>query len=228
MFAPADSWTLPSHLYLVSGVVGDVRNPHDPMSCTSDLSAERGDRQGARRTDRRSTVDRHHATPLRARRRVGVLRRRRHVHRPALPRRHDETTAGSRTRSPGFTTVHADAPGREHPDARALLHAAAGRHAALGLVGHAGARPSASTRPATDRDGQAYVTRVVNAVMRGPRLEPHGDLPDLGRLGRLLRPREPPIRVDENGYGIRVPGILISPFAERGRSTTRRSASTPT
>ena len=37
-----------------------------------------------------------------------------------------------------------------------------------------------------------------------------------------------PIRIDGNGYGIRVPGILISPFATRRPSTTRRSRSTPT
>jgi hypothetical protein len=40
------------------------------------------------------------------------------------------------------------------------------------------------------------------------------DLPRLGRLGRLLRPVVPPT-VDQNGYGLRVPGIVISPYAKR-------------
>ena len=63
--------------------------------------------------------------------------------------------------------------------------------------------------------GQAHVTQVVNAIMRGPDWDDDRDLPHVGRLGRLLRPRAPP-KVDENGYGIRVPGILISPWARRG------------
>ena len=48
-----------------------------------------------------------------------------------------------------------------------------------------------------------------------PLLGQHGDLPLVGRLGGLLRPRPAP-DVDENGYGLRVPGIVISPYARAG------------
>ena len=37
----------------------------------------------------------------------------------------------------------------------------------------------------------------------------------MGRLGRLLRPRQAP-EVDANGYGLRVAGIVISPYARAG------------
>ena len=37
MFAPADSWTLPAHLYLVSAWAASCTSPYDPMSCTSNL-----------------------------------------------------------------------------------------------------------------------------------------------------------------------------------------------
>ncbi|MBI3647497.1 MAG: hypothetical protein HY240_01850 [Actinobacteria bacterium] len=37
MFAPSDSWTLPSHLFLVSGWSAWCTDAHDPMSCRSDL-----------------------------------------------------------------------------------------------------------------------------------------------------------------------------------------------
>ncbi|MGH2636882.1 MAG: alkaline phosphatase family protein, partial [Actinomycetota bacterium] len=37
MFAPADSWTLPAHLYLVSAWAAHCEDPLDPMSCSSDL-----------------------------------------------------------------------------------------------------------------------------------------------------------------------------------------------
>ena len=48
-----------------------------------------------------------------------------------------------------------------------------------------------------------------------PRLEQHGDLPGLGRLGRLLRPRGAAER-RRTGYGLRVPGLVISPYARQG------------
>src|SRR3990170_6254544 len=37
MFAPTDSWTLPSHLFLVSAWSAFCTNPQDPMSCSSNL-----------------------------------------------------------------------------------------------------------------------------------------------------------------------------------------------
>ncbi len=37
MFAPADSWTLPAHLFLVSAWAATCEDPRDPMSCISDL-----------------------------------------------------------------------------------------------------------------------------------------------------------------------------------------------
>ncbi|HKZ75337.1 MAG TPA: alkaline phosphatase family protein, partial [Actinomycetota bacterium] len=37
MFAPADSWTLPAHLFLVSAWSARCEDPRDPMSCKSDL-----------------------------------------------------------------------------------------------------------------------------------------------------------------------------------------------
>ena len=35
----------------------------------------------------------------------------------------------------------------------------------------------------------------------------------------------PPPQVDQYGYGFRVPALLVSPYARRGTSTTRRSTS---
>ena len=37
-----------------------------------------------------------------------------------------------------------------------------------------------------------------------------------------------PPRVDQNGYGLRVPGIVISPYARRGFIDHQTSATTPT
>ncbi len=38
LFAPADSWTLPAHLFLVSAWAARCADPRDPMSCSSDLA----------------------------------------------------------------------------------------------------------------------------------------------------------------------------------------------
>ena len=37
MFAPTDGWTLPAHLFLVSGWSASCRNPNNPMSCVSNV-----------------------------------------------------------------------------------------------------------------------------------------------------------------------------------------------
>jgi hypothetical protein len=55
--------------------------------------------------------------------------------------------------------------------------------------------------PAAPRVGEAWVTRLVNAVMRA-RLELDRDLHLLGRLGRFTTRRR---RVDGQGYGLRCP-----------------------
>ena len=54
-----------------------------------------------------------------------------------------------------------------------------------------GHRASEHPGSGADPNGQAYVTRLVNAAMHGP-TGIHGHLPHLGRLGRLLRPRHAP------------------------------------
>ena len=63
-------------------------------------------------------------------------------------------------------------------------------------------------------NGQAWVTRVINAAMEGPDWANTAVFlvwDDWGGFYDHVRP----IRIDENGYGIRVPGIMISPWADR-------------
>jgi phospholipase C len=63
--------------------------------------------------------------------------------------------------------------------------------------------------------GQAWVTRVVNAAMKGPDWDSTAIFltwDDWGGFYDHVVPR----RVDVNGYGIRVPGIMISPWAKAG------------
>ena len=62
--------------------------------------------------------------------------------------------------------------------------------------------------------GEAWTTKVVNAIMESP-MGGDRDLPHMGRLRRLLRPRPPP-HVDVFGLGIRAPMLVISPYSKHG------------
>ncbi len=64
-------------------------------------------------------------------------------------------------------------------------------------------------------DGQGYVTSLVNAVMRGPDWTSSAIFLFWDDWGGFYDHVVPPT-VDENGHGLRVPGILISLFARRG------------
>ena len=64
-------------------------------------------------------------------------------------------------------------------------------------------------------EGQAYVTGLVNAVMESDYWSTSAIFLTWDDWGGFYDHVAPP-RVDENGYGLRVPGILISPWADQG------------
>jgi len=63
--------------------------------------------------------------------------------------------------------------------------------------------------------GQSYVTHLVDAVMRGRDWSSTAIFLAWDDWGGFYDHVEPPY-VDANGYGFRVPGLVISPFARRG------------
>ncbi len=70
--------------------------------------------------------------------------------------------------------------------------------------------PSASLR-----DGQAWVTRVVDAAMRSPDWDSTAIFVAWDDWGGFYD-HVPPPSVDQWGYGLRVPGLMISPYARQG------------
>jgi len=69
--------------------------------------------------------------------------------------------------------------------------------------------------PSGVRAGMAYVTGLVNAVMKGPDWNTSAIFISWDDWGGFYD-HVPPPRVDRYGYGIRVPGLVISPYARRG------------
>ncbi len=69
--------------------------------------------------------------------------------------------------------------------------------------------------PANLAAGQAYVTNLINTIMRGPDWKSTAIFLVWDDWGGFYDHVVPPT-VDQNGYGLRVPGIVISPYAKRG------------
>jgi phospholipase C len=63
--------------------------------------------------------------------------------------------------------------------------------------------------------GQAWTTSLINAAMQGPEWSSTAIFLSWDDWGGFYDHVAPPV-VDQNGYGLRVPGILISPYARKG------------
>ncbi len=69
--------------------------------------------------------------------------------------------------------------------------------------------------PANIANGQAYVTNLINTIMAGPDWDSTAIFLVWDDWGGFYDHVQPPV-VDENGYGFRVPSLVISPYARPG------------
>ena len=75
--------------------------------------------------------------------------------------------------------------------------------------------PNSEHPTALVSDGQAWTTSLINAVMLGPEWSSTVILLSWDDWGGFYDNVVPP-HVDQNGYGLRVPGLVISPYAKKG------------
>ncbi|MEO6889902.1 MAG: alkaline phosphatase family protein [Ktedonobacteraceae bacterium] len=69
--------------------------------------------------------------------------------------------------------------------------------------------------PALVSTGQSYVTGLINTIMQGPDWSSTAIFLAWDDWGGFYDHVVPPT-VDQNGYGLRVPGMVISPYAKKG------------
>ena len=69
--------------------------------------------------------------------------------------------------------------------------------------------------PSSVSAGQSFVTSVVNAAMKSPEWSSTAVFIGWDDWGGFYDHVAPPV-VDQNGYGLRVPGLVISPYAKHG------------
>jgi len=221
MFEPNASWSLPAHLFMVSEWSAKCRDD-EPMSCHNDP------RKPAPPPDFTGHVKR---PPVYAWTDLTYLLYKRHVSWRYYVKKGTEPDCptGAMTcpgvlqaaRTPGiwnplpyFTTVHQD---HQLGNVTALENyfsdARAGTLPAVSWItpdGRVSEHP-----PARISDGETYVTKLINAAMTGPDWSSTAVFLAWDDWGGFYDHVVPP-RVDENGYGLRVPGLVISPYARKG------------
>jgi phospholipase C len=221
MFEPTASWSLPDHLYLVSEWSAVCGVSWDPASCRND-AVEPG--AGPNESSPEQAAD-YSWTDL------TFLLHRAHVPWAYYVVRGDEpdcengaatcqpkpqgpTTPGIWNPLPGFATVRQDGELRNVRDISQFY--AAAQRGTLPAVTWIAPSWNVSDHPSASlADGQKFVTSLVNAVMLGPDWGSSAIFLSWDDWGGFYDHVVPP-HVDENGFGLRVPGIVISPYARRG------------
>jgi phospholipase C len=69
--------------------------------------------------------------------------------------------------------------------------------------------------PSLVTKGQTFVTHLINAVMSGPNWKDCAIFLSWDDWGGFYD-HVVPVTVDQNGHGLRVPGLVVSPYARRG------------
>jgi phospholipase C len=221
MFEPNWGWSLPAHLWLVSGWSAECRDPYVARTCTTNLG--HGPIAPLRRYRNGPLYGWTDLTYLLHRHRVTWAS---YVQKGAAPdcltgpiscytRLKGKSTPGFWNPLPDFTDVRRDgqASAAQKPLSDFYGAAADGNLPNVSWVTPDWADSDHPGAPIAQ--GQAWVTRLVNAVMRGPDWQSSAIFLAWDDWGGFYDHVKPPV-VDRQGYGLRVPGLVISPYARRG------------
>jgi len=229
MFEPVLSWSLPEHLYLVSGWSARCQTS-SPMSCVNDIVGPYGVTRFGNAVSQELATGKtsldlawtditwllyaHHVswayyveTGTQPDCAVDTAE-------TCPPVKQSVTTPGIWNPLPLFGDVQQDHQLQNIQSLAAYLHAAkAGTLPAVSWVTPSG--PNSDHPPASVHQSQAYVTAVINAAMESPDWNSTAIFLSWDDWGGFYDNAVPP-SVDLNGYGLRVPSMVISPYARRG------------
>ena len=227
LFEPNASWSLPQHLFMVSEWSAHCERIGDPMSCVNELQFPDFPNDFDPRNSARHAPGR----PDYAWTDLTYLLHARHVSwayyvmagtEPDCATNLDDCApVPQNARTPGiwnvlpyFDTVKRDGELGNVRDLRDF-YAAAKAGTLPSVVWISPAAAYSEHPPALVSVGQAYVTGLINAIMRSPDWKSTAIFLSWDDWGGFYDHVVPP-HVDQNGYGLRVPGLVISPYARRG------------
>jgi phospholipase C len=219
MFEPNASWSLPEHLFMVSEWSAHCSEHNNPASCINALQ-DPGD------------PDTSKIPPIYAWTDLTYLLHKSQVSwgyyivsgaepdcendssLSCAPVRQNSKTPGIWNPLPYFDTVKQDGQlGNIQPVDNFY---SAAKEGALPSVSWVVPSSEVSEHPPSPVSyGQSYVTSLINAVMAGPDWSSSAIFLSWDDWGGFYDHVAPPT-VDINGYGLRVPGIVISPYARQG------------
>jgi phospholipase C len=223
LFEPNASWSLPQHLFMVSEWSAICSLINEPMSCTNEIQSPQPPPDFNTNTT--------HLPPNYAWTDLTYLLYKNRVSwkyyiqsgtepdcaddaANCPPVNQDSKTPGIWNPLPFFTTVKQDNQLQNITDVSDYYKDAKnGSLPAISWITPSGANSEHPT--ALVSDGQAWTTSLINAAMQGPDWDSTVILFSWDDWGGFYDHVVPP-QVDQNGYGLRVPGLLISPYARRG------------
>ena len=234
LFEGVRSWSLPAHLDMVSGWSASCRIPDDPMSCQTDLALP-ADVSGHGYRAHPEDPTPYAWTDLTYLLHAEGVSWRYFVANGSQPDcdddgmfcpavQQDSATPDIWNPLPGFETVRADGQLNDVQPASNYFIDAARWDAPGGDVDRAErTEQRAPARLDRRRAGMGHQDRERGDA--GTRLEQHGDLPVLGRLGRVLRSRHPSRR-ERTGVRPARAGPRDQPLREGAATSTTRQLST--
>ena len=222
MFEPVDSWSLPAHLYMLSEWSAFCSVKNDPMSCKSqvedpglpqDLGPAPHKAPNYAWTDLTWLLHRHHVSWAYYMQ-PGPEPDCESAQTFCVFRNQDPRTPGIWNPLPSFTTVRQDNQLSDIKATKDFYTAAkAGRLPAVSWVIPNGID---SEHPTSNiATGEAYVTNVINTIMRSKDWRSTAIFLAWDDWGGFYDHVMPPV-IDGQGYGFRVPGLVISPYARKG------------
>ncbi len=232
MFESVSSWSWPEHLFMVSGWSATCSNWSDPMSCISKLEGPP------------NPEPEHGSNPYTGPDAISLpwtdITYLLHEHKPEVswryyifegdepdcendeamtcePVKQGPTTPSIWNPLVDFTDVKEDG---QMSDVQSLtnFYTAVHNTSECGLPNVSWITPNRMVSehpPNLISTGQAYVTTLINSIMRSPCWDSTAIFLSWDDWGGFYDNVVPP-DVDENGYGFRVPGLVISPYARAG------------